>query len=228
MAERLDDLHLADLHALAARLGVPRFRLLRREELVSEIKARDGGGELAGVETAAAPAPEAEIDAEVGPERERPAEPAAEAVTGVLEITPQRYGFLRLHRLDAGPDDVYVSASQVRRCELRPGDEVAGPARSPRRGERHRALIHVDLVNGAETPAERPDFERLTPIVPTRRVALDHDPGDVLTRAVDLLAPLALGQRVLITAAPRSGRTTLLRGIARGIGAVERCETIVL
>jgi transcription termination factor Rho len=228
VAERLDDLHLADLHALAARLGVPRFRLLRREELVSEIKARDGGGELAGVETAAAPAPEAEIDAEVGPERERPAEPAAEAVTGVLEITPQRYGFLRLHRLDAGPDDVYVSASQVRRCELRPGDEVAGPARSPRRGERHRALIHVDLVNGAETPAERPDFERLTPIVPTRRVPLDHDPGDVLPRAVDLLAPMGLGQRVLVVAAPRSGRTTLLRGLARAIGAVGRCEMLVL
>jgi transcription termination factor Rho len=222
MAERLDDLHLADLHALAARLGVPRFRLLRREQLVSEIEARNGGG------AEAEPAPHEELGPEAERERERPAEPAAETIRGVLEITPQRYGFLRLDGLDSGPADVYVSASQIRRCELRPGDEVAGPARSPRRGERHRALIHVDQVNDAETAAERPEFERLTPIVPARRVPLDHDPGDVLTRAIDLLAPVALGQRVLIMAAPRSGRTTLLRGLARAIGSVERCEMIVL
>jgi transcription termination factor Rho len=232
VAETLDELHLADLHALAARLGVPRFRLLRREELVSEIEARNGGGEVAAAEPEVAPEPELEREPERGPEaereRERPAEPAAEAVSGVLEITSQGYGFLRLHGLDPGPDDVYVSASQVRRLELRAGDEVAGPARSPRRGERHRALVHVDQVNGAEPVAERPEFERLTPIVPTRRVPLDHDPGDVLTRAVDLLAPLAVGQRVLITAAPRSGRTMLLRGLASAIGAVEGCEMIVL
>jgi transcription termination factor Rho len=231
VAERLDDLHLADLHALAAKLGVPRFRLLRREELVSEIEARNGGGELATAEAEPEPAPDAEREPEDKPEvereREGPAEPV-ETVRGLLEITPQRYGFLRLHGLDPGPDDVYVSASQVRRCQLRPGDEVAGPARSPRRGERHRALIHVDRVNEAETLAERPEFERLTPIVPTRRVPLDHDPGDVLIRAVDLLAPVALGQRVLVTAAPRSGRTTLMRGLARAIGAVGRCELVVL
>ena len=150
-------------------------------------------------------------------------------MTGALEITPQRYGFLRLHGFESHPDDVYVSASQVRRCELRSGDDVSGPARSPRRGERHRALVHVDRVNGSEPPAaDRPEFEQLTPILAKRRLVLDNEPSDVLTRAVDLLVPLALGQRVLVMAAPRSGRTTLLRGLARAIGTLEGPELIVL
>jgi len=150
-------------------------------------------------------------------------------VTGALEITPQRYGFLRLHGFESHPDDVYVSASQVRRCELRSGDDVSGPARSPRRGERHRALVHVDRVNGSEPlAADRPEFEQLTPILAKRRLVLDNEPSDVLTRAVDLLVPLALGQRVLVMAAPRSGRTTLLRGLARAIGTLEGPELIVL
>lgn len=237
MTEKLEEAHLADLHALAVELGVPRFRLLRREELISEIEARRGDGEAdipapAEAEIHETPADE-EAPRAAARERERldeeaPAAPT-EAVSGVLEVTRQRYGFLRLHGLESHPDDVYISASQVRRCELRTGDEVSGPARAPRRGERHRALVHVDRVNGAEPlSVERPEFESLTPILPKRRLALDHDPSDVLTRAVDLLAPLALGQRVLVSAAPRSGRTTLLRGIARAIEAAEGPELIVL
>ncbi|TMK75523.1 MAG: hypothetical protein E6G49_01295 [Actinobacteria bacterium] len=121
-----------------------------------------------------------------------------------------------------------MSASQIRRCELRSGDEVSGPAREPRRGERHRALVHVDRVNGGEPQtAERPAFEDLTPVLPTRRLALG-DSSDVLTRAVDLLTPLALGQRVLVMAAPRSGRTTLLRGVSSAIEGREDVELLVL
>jgi transcription termination factor Rho len=250
MAETLDELHLADLHELASELGVPRFRLLRRAELVSEIEARRGAGELGVAE----PEPEPEPEPRPGPEREPEPEPqpesgpepepdahkrerererldtaATEEVTGVLEITPQRYGFLRLNGLETNPDDVYVSASQVRRCELRSGDEVSGPARSPRRGERHRALVHVDRVNGGEPLAtDRSEFDDLTPILPKRRLGLDLEPSDVLTRAADLLAPLAFGQRVLVMAAPRSGRTTLLRGLARAVRGVEGPELIVL
>jgi transcription termination factor Rho len=162
---------------------------------------------------------------EAGPRE--PAEPTDE-VTGVLDLMPQRFGFLRLHRLDPNPDDVYVSASQVRRCELRPGDQVTGPAREPRRGERHRALVHVDRVNGEEPLAsDRPDFDALPPVLPERRLPLEGDRDDVLGRAVDLLAPLALGQRVLVRSGPRSGRTTLLRGLARAVVAA-RAPLIVL
>ena len=243
MAEKLAELHLAALHELAAELGVPRFRLLRREQLVDEVKARLGAGEPVAAEPVAAepepepepgpePEPRREAEPEPEPEREPEREPleevATEEVAGALEITPQRYGFLRLRGLEAQPDDVYISASQVRRCELRPGDQVSGPARAPRRGERHRALVHVDRVNGGEPLSDRLEFEQLTPILPKRRLALDHDPSDVLTRAVDLLTPLALGQRVLVLSAPRSGRTTLLRGLARAVDAAEGPELIVL
>ncbi len=214
MAENLESLHLADLHERAASLGIPRYRMLRRDRLVAELRGRDGEG--------------ADARAEPDRERERLEEAETADVVGVLEVTPQRYGFLRFRGLGARPDDVYVSASQIRRCELRPGDEVAGPARAPRRGERHRALVHVDRVNGGEPqPDGRPSFESLTPVLPTRRVALG-DSGDVLTRAVDLLTPLALGQRVLVMAAPRSGRTTLLRSLSVAIEARDGTDLIVL
>jgi transcription termination factor Rho len=153
-------------------------------------------------------------------------------VTGVLDVMPQRYGFIRLQDADADEADVYISASQIRRCELRSGDEVSGPAREPRRGERHRALIHVDAVNGVPlAEGGRPDFEALTPVPPTRRLPLESLPeGDagLLVRAADLLAPLAFGQRVLVSAAPRSGRTTFLRGLATAIDAAEGPEVVVL
>jgi transcription termination factor Rho len=148
----------------------------------------------------------------------------------VLELTRQRYGFLRLAGLAPSDGDVYISAAQVRRCELRPGDEVAGPARDPRRGERHRALVHVDRVNGEEPLAEeRPAFDALAPIPPERRLApVEGEGADLLTRAVDLFAPLAYGQRVLIRAAARSGRTTLLRSLARAAAASDGSRVIVL
>jgi transcription termination factor Rho len=218
MAEKLEGLHLADLHERAAKLGIPRYRMLRRDQLVAEIEGRDGEAP----EEASEPAPERER------ERERLEDAETTDVVGVLEVTPQRYGFLRFRGLEAQPDDVYVSASQIRRCELRSGDEVSGPARDPRRGERHRALVHVDRVNGGEPQTEeRPAFESLTPVLPTRRLPLG-DSSDVLTRAVDLLTPLALGQRVLVMAAPRSGRTTLLRSLSTAIEGREGAELVVL
>jgi transcription termination factor Rho len=227
MAEKLEELHLADLHARAAELGIPRFRTLRRDRLVAEIRERDG--EPAASTDEERPAEKAAaLEPADKPDRERLEDAETEDVAGVLEVTPQRYGFLRFGGLEAQADDVYVSASQIRRCELRSGDEVAGPARAPRRGERHRALVHVDRVNGGEPPTgERPAFETLTPVLPKRRIALG-EASDVLTRAVDLLTPLALGQRVLVMAAPRSGRTTLLRSIASAIGGQEGLELIVL
>ena len=156
---------------------------------------------------------------EQGDERGDPA--ATEEVHGVLEVTRQRYGFLRLGGLTQSEGDVYVSAAQVRRCDLRPGDEVGGPAREPRRGERHRALVHVDSVNGEEPQIEegRPDFDALAPIQPESRIGLEAAREDVLTRAADLLAPFAYGQRVLVRAAAGSGKTTLLRSVARAAAA---------
>src|SRR4051794_7044789 len=230
MAEKLAEMHLADLHARAAELGVPRYRLLRRDDLVAAVSERGGDADVTEPEADDREACEREAKPErqAKPERERLEEAETEDVVGVLEVTPQRYGFLRFGGLEAQTDDVYVSASQIRRCELRSGDEVAGPARAPRRGERHRALVHVDRVNGTEPPTdERPGFDELTPVLPRRRVPLGES-NEVLVRAVDLLTPLALGQRVLVMAAPRSGRTTLLRALAGAIAAREGLELIVL
>jgi transcription termination factor Rho len=220
----LQELHLADLHALARRHGVQGFRTMRRRELIDRL-AEDDTDELAVVGTLVTDAREEPVELGAGGPEEgdvRADTAPVDQVRGILELTRQRYGFIRLAGLEPSDGDVYISAAQVRRCELRPGDEVAGPAREPRRGERHRALVHVDTVNGEEPLTEaRPVFDDLAPTLPERRIPVDAVGADVLTRAVDLLAPLALGQRVLVRSAPRSGRTTLLRGIARAAEAAD-------
>jgi len=249
MAVELNDLHLAELHERAAEAGIPGYRKLRREELIEALSEgktprrrfgrrprRDREPSPPEPEPAAEEADTDELEAvgtmleDAGEEPETAVgteEPKTEEVRGVLELTRQRYGFLRLGGLAPADGDVYISAAQVRRCELRPGDEVLGPAREPRRGERHRALVHVDQVNGADPQeAGRADFDSLAPVLPERRIALDAVADDILVRAVDLLAPLAFGQRVLVRAAPRSGRTTLLRSIARA-GAADDSARVV-
>lgn len=246
MSEELSEQHLADLHARAAEQGIEGYRLLRREELIERLQAapprrrrgRRGGrnrsdrGERAGRERLSAePRPRSESPSrrQARPKAERePEDEQTVSVTGILELTRQRHGFIRAPGLGAREDDVYVSASQVRRCELRSGDEVTGPARKARRGERHRALVHVDTVNGGPPQEEgRVDFDSLTPVAASRRIALGPEAG-ALARAADLLAPLAYGQRALVRAAPRSGRTTLLRELAAALAETEGTRVIAL
>ena len=225
----LKDEHLADLHRRARELGVPRYRMLTRDELIEAI---GGEGEVTETAPEEADAPEAEAvsddagseeegstDEEAPTDEDAPPEEEAptEDVTGVLDRMPQGYGFLRLSSMSEAEGDVYVSASQIRRCELRPGDQVSGPAREPRRGERHRALVRVETVNGQSPEGERQHFEDLTAAPPHRRLLAPDASGDPLVRAVDLLGPLAFGQRVLVLAQPRSGRTTLLRALGSAI-----------
>jgi transcription termination factor Rho len=200
----LRDEHLAELHRLARELDVPRYRMMTRDQLIEAIEE---GGEGA-VTDDGEPVQETPED---------PEEAAHEEVIGVLDRMPQGYGFLRLSGLSEAEGDVYVSASQIRRCELRPGDRVTGPAREPRRGERHRALVRVEAVNGRSPEEKRTHFEDLTAAPPHRRLLPPEASGDALVRAVDLLGPLAFGQRVLVLAEPRSGRSTLLRALGSSI-----------
>jgi transcription termination factor Rho len=224
--------------------------MLPRDELVEAIEAAgDGEGESedrdeavdAGLERrrsrprpkeVAAPAPAAAADAEARDEEHGGGEEAAsdetEPVTGVLDRMPQGYGFLRLSGMHEAEGDVYVSASQIRRCELRPGDEVSGPARSPRRGERHRALVRVESVNGQDPEEDRKHFEDLTPAPPGRRMFAPDAELDPVVRMADLLGPLAFGQRVLILAQPRSGRTTLLRALGSAIAQTDAHLSVLL
>jgi transcription termination factor Rho len=223
----LRDEHLAELHRRARELNVPKYRMLPRDELIEALAERSGDEddpEPAGPDRQAEDANGAESkpepvarEAESDTESESEPEPETEEVSGVLDRMPQGYGFLRLSGLSEAEGDVYVSASQIRRCELRPGDQVRGPARAPRRGERHRALVRVEAVNGQDPEEERTHFEDLTPAPPHRRMFPADAAGDPLVRAVDLLGPLAFGQRVLVLAQPRSGRTTLLRALGSAV-----------
>ena len=142
---------------------------------------------------------------------------------GVLEVLPDGFGFLRApdYNYLAGPDDIYVSPSQIRKFDLHTGDTVAGQIRPPKEGERYFALIKVEAVN-FEPPArgkERIFFENLTPLYPQEKIKLEADAENLSTRVMDLMTPLGKGQRGLIVAPPRTGKTMLLQAIANAITA---------
>ncbi len=142
---------------------------------------------------------------------------------GVLELLSDGFGFLRSADSDyqPSPDDIYVSPSQVRRFNLRPGDTITGPIRQPREGERFFALQKVDRVNYvdplSEAARERILFDNLTPLYPTRKLKLEHEGSEMTTRIIDMFCPIGLGQRCLIVAPPKAGKTVLLQNIAHAI-----------
>jgi transcription termination factor Rho len=139
--------------------------------------------------------------------------------TGILDVVDEGYGFLRRHGLMPGPDDVYVSSSQVRRFGLRIGDRVNGTVRAPREGEKYWGLLRVDTVNGVDPDAarRRPHFGDLTPIHPIDLLNLESDPKNLSQRLVNLVNPIGKGQRALIVSPPKAGKTMLLKNIANGI-----------
>ena len=143
---------------------------------------------------------------------------------GVLEIVQEGIGFLRSDHLLPGPDDVYVSQSQIRRFGLRTGDTVIGQVRPPKNSEKYFGLLRVEAVNGLDPEAakRRPVFESLTPIFPTELIDLETSPNTLTTRLMNLLAPIGRGQRGLIVSPPKAGKTTVLKQIANGITANHR------
>lgn len=138
---------------------------------------------------------------------------------GVLEIVQDGIGFLRSVDLLPGPEDIYVSQSQIRRFGMRTGDMVIGQVRPPKDTEKYFGLLRVEAVNGLdpEIAKKRPVFERLTPIFPEERLILETRPKILSTRLLDLLAPIGRGQRGLIVSPPKAGKTTILKQIANGI-----------
>lgn len=250
---------LAELHKLATEAKIEGFRLLRREDLVEKLESgsggasRDSGGSSGdqGEDRSSGSRPRrrrsrggrdrSRRDSQSGgraerDDRQRDPEGGGEhegddltEATGVLEVQPRGSGLVRADDLpDAG---VYVSPAQIRRCELRSGDEISGPVRPARRGERRPSMVRIEMVNGEPPNDERgPAFEGLTAIAPHRHIPLKVENDDLLSRAVDLLAPLAFGQRVLVEAQPRSGRTSLLRSLAKSIvaGTDDGPEVVVL
>lgn len=155
---------------------------------------------------------------------------------GVLEILQDGFGFLRSPEANylPGPDDIYISPSQVRRFSLRTGDTVEGQIRAPKDGERYFALLKVNQINftSPEEVRHRINFDNLTPLYPSRKITLEFDDlsrRDYTTRVIDLIAPLGKGQRALIVAPPRTGKTVMLQNIAHAVAANHpECYLIVL
>lgn len=144
----------------------------------------------------------------------------ADTVEGVFELVEnQSYGFLRLDNYQQGPRDIYVSPSQIRRFNIKTGDKIKGKARFPKDTEKYKALIYLQEINGMqpEKVIGRKNFESLTPIYPNKRLSLEVSSGDLATRLIDVLAPIGRGQRGLIVAPPKAGKTVLLKKIANAI-----------
>jgi transcription termination factor Rho len=153
-------------------------------------------------------------------EQERAEEIAnAPTLTGILDLLPDGYGFLRTSGYMPGSEDIYVSVSQVRKASLRKGDVVAGKIRRPRDNEKYVALLDVETVNGLDPEAakERPNFDKLTPLFPDERFRLESGAAAVAERIIDMVAPIGKGQRGMLVAPPKAGKTTILKQVANGI-----------
>jgi transcription termination factor Rho len=150
---------------------------------------------------------------------------------GVLEILPDGFGFLRSPNYNylPGPDDIYISPSQIRRFGLRTGDTISGQIRPPKEGERYFALLRVEAVNfeDPEVAKDKIIFDNLTPFYPQQRIRLETAPQEVSMRIMDLLTPIGKGQRGLIVAAPRTGKTVLLQKLANAI-AINHPEIVLI
>ena len=184
----LSEMSLNDLNIYARRLGIVGASLMNKEDLIKRIAFIEAN-------------PDLEME-----------------VSGVLEKLPDGFGFLRSASFDyvSGPDDVYVSPSQIRRFNLRTGDTVVGVIRKPKEGEKYFALLKISKVNGEEpnTSSDRPHFDRLLPTHPDKKFNLEFNPAVISTRIMDLFTPIGKGQRGLIVAPPKVGKTVLLKEIA--------------
>ncbi|HEY5132661.1 MAG TPA: transcription termination factor Rho [Candidatus Krumholzibacteriaceae bacterium] len=142
---------------------------------------------------------------------------------GVLQVLPEGYGFLRSSTYNylPGPDDIYVSPSQIKKFDLRTGDTVSGQVRAPKESERYFALLKVEMVDGEhpEETKKKTLFDNLTPLYPNEIINIEHDPDDLSTRLMNLLTPIGKGQRGLIVSPPRAGKTIIMQKIANSITA---------
>ncbi|HHY13184.1 MAG TPA: transcription termination factor Rho [Thermoanaerobacterales bacterium] len=180
---------IAELHQMAKELSIPAYYKLRKKELIFEIMETEG-----------------EKD-------------GAKFSQGVLEILPDGFGFLRIDNYLPSSEDIYISQTQIRRFNLRTGDLVYGKVRPPKDNEKYRALLYVHAVNelDPEHASSRYHFDSLTPIYPNERLTLETTSKGISTRIIDLISPIGAGQRGLIVAPPKAGKTVLIKQIANSL-----------
>ncbi len=189
LLSELEEKKLTELYKLAKEYQIPHYSQMKKKELIFAIL------------------------------RARAERDGLMFMEGVLEILPEGYGFLRPINYLPSSEDIYISQSQIRRFDLRMGDLVSGKVRPPKENERYFGLLQVEAVNGEdpELAAERLHFPALTPLYPQKKLILETSPSKLSTRLMDLLTPVGLGQRGLIVAPPKAGKTMLLKEIANSI-----------
>src|SRR6476659_5356211 len=226
----LSESPLADLHLLANELGVDGFRRLRKDDLIDAIltkQAGDDNGDDAAEDEKPARGGRGRGGAKAAERDEKPAED--KEIEGVVELLGNGSAFVRLTEGETSDEDVYVSAAQVKRCELVSGDKVSGPMRPPRRSERFPSLVRVDTINGkpADEVSEGTRFDDLPVAFPAERLELGSD--DPTVKAIEWLTPFGKGSRVTVVGPARAGKSEALRRIAAALaekGGVEL--TVVL
>ncbi|MCK5811748.1 MAG: transcription termination factor Rho [Clostridiales bacterium] len=234
---------LADLRYIAKMMGIKSVTVMRKDQLIEKILE---AGKLAESENPEpikkAPASTEEkmiepveitSDTNLQQKKEAPKRKkiTGETVSGILEILPDGYGFLRTENFTYGPKDIYVSPSQIKKLSLRTGDKIEGIAKKKTDGEKFQALQFVNIVNG-DVPGvamKRANFSRLTPIFPDNRLVMELKQRELSTRIIDLIAPIGRGQRGIIVSPPKAGKTVLLKKIANSISTnYPEIELIVL
>jgi len=186
---KLESMLLVDLQEMAREMGLTGITGLRKQELIDNILNR------------------------------RVEEEGLFIRTGILDILPEGYGFLRTRGYLPSEEDIYVSLSQIRRFRLKRGDEISGQVRPPKDSEKYNALLRIERVNGddPEVCSNRRQFEQLTPLFPKERLRLETSSGITAPRIIDLIAPIGKGQRGMIVSPPKAGKTTILKQIANSI-----------
>ena len=206
--ELLKGKYLDELKTIAKSYGIANVSKYKKNELISEILKADNGFESEESERVS-------IDESV----ENDSKTNTKIVCGLIDITADGYGFLRSNGYDSGEEDIYVSPTQIRRFRLKKGDKILGLTRESKESEKFSPLIYINEINDIKVSElkARKDFDDLIPIYPNEKYTLETEKNEVSTRIIDFLVPIGKGQRALIVAPPKAGKTSLLRSILKGI-----------
>lgn len=206
--ELLKGKYLDELKTIAKSYGIANVSKYKKNELISEILKADNGFESEESERVS-------IDESV----ENDSKTNTKTVCGLIDITADGYGFLRSNGYDSGEEDIYVSPTQIRRFRLKKGDKILGLTRESKETEKFSPLIYINEINDIKVSElkSRKDFDDLIPIYPNEKYTLETEKNEVSTRIIDFLVPIGKGQRALIVAPPKAGKTSLLRSILKGI-----------
>lgn len=206
--ELLKGKYLDELKTIAKSYGIANVSKYKKDELISEILKADNGFESEDSEKIVINEPD-----------ENDSKSNTTTVCGLIDITTDGYGFLRSNGYDSGEEDTYVSPTQIRRFRLRKGDKILGLTRERKETEKFSPLIYINEINDIKVSElkDRKDFDDLIPIYPNEKFTLETEKEEVSTRIIDFLVPIGKGQRALIVAPPKAGKTSLLRSILKGI-----------